>query len=194
MRPGSLLVLGALAATQPAVAQLRAPLASRSLELDLADVRLVRNVEPLRDATTQLLRLRPVRYQVQSPVDAALLGPQRMGFIAQQLFPVFPNMVKRDYDAAGTLHVDYTQLIPILTRAMQEQDAKLRRLEGELNAMNQELVQLRAENGRLTVGLAAASVGGSSGADVERLQAQMTQLQAAVGQLQGLARQLTGTP
>lgn len=193
MRVTSFLLLSAALASHPVAAQLRAPLNNRSLEPDLADARLVRNVEPLRDATTQLLRLRPVRYQVQSPVDAALLGPQRVGFVAQQLFPVFPYMVKRDYDAAGTLHVDYTQLIPILTRAMQEQDAKLKRLEGELDAMNRELVQLRAENGRLTVGLAAASVSSGSGADVEKLQAQVAQLQAAVGQLQGLARQLVGS-
>lgn len=172
-------------------AQAQAP--ERGLDRNLADARLLRNIEPVQSATTQLLRLRPVRYQVQSPVSGALLGPLRLGFIAQQLQPVYPGMVLRDYDSKGTLRVEYGQLIPVLTRGFQEQQARIVLLEAKLDAMNQELVQLRAENGRLTVGLAATSVGASKsrGLSTAEMEAQIIDLQHAVQQLQALAAQLT---
>ena len=94
-------------------------------------------------------------------------------------------MVLRDYDAKGTLRVEYGQLIPVLTRSFQEQYQRIKTLEGQLGAMNQELVELRAENGRLTVGLAAASAGGSGGANATQA-AQIAELQRAVRQLQSV--------
>ncbi|WP_245897265.1 hypothetical protein [Hymenobacter nivis] len=45
----------------------------------------------------------------------------RLGFVAQDLARVYPSLVVRDYDTAGTLRVEYGQLIPVLTRAFQEQ-------------------------------------------------------------------------
>jgi hypothetical protein len=160
----------------------------RGLDRNLADARLLRNIEPVQAATASLLRLRPVRYQVQSPVSGALLGPLRLGFVAQQLHTVYPGMVMRDFDAQGTLRVEYGQLIPVLTRGFQEQQARIETLEGQLGAMNRELVALRAENGRLTVGLAAVSAGGTPASGTEAAQAaQIAELQRAVRQLQALA-------
>lgn len=159
----------------------------RGLDRNLADARLLRNIEPVPAATASLLRLRPVRYQVQSPVSGDLLGPTRLGFVAQQLHGVYPGMVLRDYDAQGTLRVEYGQLIPVLTRGFQEQQARIQTLEGELGAMNRELVALRAENGRLTVGLAAVSAGNNQGGGPDARQAaQIAELQRAVRQLQAL--------
>ncbi|MDF7815273.1 tail fiber domain-containing protein [Hymenobacter sp. YC55] len=156
----------------------------RNLDRNLADARLLRNIEPLQTATASLLRLRPVRYQVQSPVSGALLGPLRLGFVAQQLHTVYPGMVLRDYDAKGTLRVEYGQLIPVLTRGFQEQQQRIQTLEGQLGAMNQELVALRAENGRLTVGLATLSAAGTH--DNPATASQIAELQRAVRQLQSL--------
>lgn len=158
----------------------------RGLDRNLADARLLRNIEPVPAATVSLLRLRPVRYQVQSPVSGALLGPLRLGFVAQQLHSVYPGMVMRDYDAQGTLRVEYGQLIPVLTRGFQEQYQRIETLEGQLGAMNRELVALRAENGRLTVGLAALSAGVVPGGEHSGATAQIAELQRAVRQLQAL--------
>lgn len=156
----------------------------RNLDRNLADARLLRNIEPVQTASANLLRLRPVRYQVQSPVSGALLGPLRLGFVAQQLHAVYPGMVLRDYDAKGTLRVEYGQLIPVLTRGFQEQYQRIQILEGQLGALNRELVALRAENGRLTVGLAAASAGAvvnpGQAAQIAELQSAVRQLQSAV--------------
>lgn len=92
-------------------------------------------------------------------------------------------MVVRDYDAKGTLRVEYGQLIPVLTRGFQEQQ-RIQTLEGQLGAMNQELVALRAENGRLTVGLATLSAAGTRA--ILATASQIAELQRAVRQLQFL--------
>lgn len=64
-----------------------------NLDPNLADARLLRNIEPFQTATASLLRRRPVRYQVQSPISGALLGPLRLGFVAQQLHTVYLGIV-----------------------------------------------------------------------------------------------------
>lgn len=176
---GAVLLSGV--AHQPARAQ---GFMERNLDRNLADVRLLRNIEPLPAATASLLRLRPVRYQVQSPVAGALAGPLRLGFVAQQLHTVYPGMVMRDFDSKGTLRVEYGQLIPVLTRGFQEQHQRILTLEGQLGALNEELVALRAENGRLTVGLAALSAGAGSTRDQVPVAAQIAELQRAVRRLQ----------
>lgn len=173
--------------------------ADRNLERSLADARLLRNVEVLNGATAQVLRLRPVRYQVQSPASPNLLGPQRLGFVAQQLADVYPNLVHRDYDSQGTLRVEYTQLIPVLTRAVQEQSFLITACQSQIQAQGKALAALRAENGRLTVGLAVASVNGSpenadpNSRQVRELQAQVLDLRHAIQQLQVFAAQQAGT-
>ena len=192
-----LLLLGSLTVgTTAAQAQMRSLNIrnDRGLEADLADQRLLRNVEPFLNATALLNRLRPVRYNIQSPLDPQLMGPLRIGFVAQQVIPVLPGLVRRDYDMAGTLRMDYAQLVPVLTRALQEQDVKLNLLSAELAAMNKEVVQLRAANSRVALVMAtkaSAAPDAGSGARVAQLEQQVQQLQAAVGQLQLLARQLT---
>lgn len=179
------------------------PFMERNLDRNLADERLLRNIEPVLGATPQLLRLRPVRFQVQSPVSGQLLGPLRLGFVAQALHRIYPGMVVRDFDARGTLRVEYGQLIPVLTRGFQESESRLSQLEAQLAAMNRELVELRGENSRLAVGLATLNVsnagpgngsatesggGGRTGtqgpAQTVLMAAQIAELQRAVRQLQ----------
>jgi hypothetical protein len=47
--------------------------------------------------------------------------PKRMGFIAQDLQKVFPELV--DKDSAGYFSVDYIGLIPVIVEALKEQDS-----------------------------------------------------------------------
>lgn len=51
---------------------------------------------------------------------------ESMGFIAQDLQAVFPELVKQDKD--GYLNVDYISIIPVLVEAMKEQQAQIEEL------------------------------------------------------------------
>lgn len=56
---------------------------------------------------------------------------QNIGFIAQQLQEVFPDLVDEDSD--GYLHIDYIGLIPILVESIKEQQTKIAMLKSVLS-------------------------------------------------------------
>lgn len=57
-------------------------------------------------------------------------GELQIGFIAQELHAVVPEAVNRPENEAEQLWgVDYTRLVPVLPRAIQEQQAQIKALE-----------------------------------------------------------------
>jgi len=81
---------------------------------DPSDINLKKDVLSLGDDTLdKVLGLRPVSYNWKSTGDGAL------GFIAQEVRDVFPELVGSNND--GTLGLYTTQLIPVLAKAIQEQ-------------------------------------------------------------------------
>ncbi len=98
-----------------------------------------------------VMQLRPMQYfQANSTHDKAgalqILGEgaTQIGFIAQELEQVVPEAVIRpteeDKDLWG---VDYTRLVPVLTKAIQEQQASIQRLEEKCTALEAELKALK---------------------------------------------------
>jgi len=84
--------------------------------LQLSDSRLKTNIENLEDTYQDVLKLNPVTYNVNNHTDLSY------GFLAQELKEIFPEMVshiKNDHE--DQYMVNYHQLIPILTAAIQEQ-------------------------------------------------------------------------
>lgn len=59
---------------------------------------------------------------------------KQYGFIAQELKQVMPELVKEDKD--GYLGVNYVMLIPILTEAIKEQQARIEQLERKIKELN----------------------------------------------------------
>ncbi len=89
----------------------------------------------------EVLRLRPVSYRWKDPA----FGAAGLGLIAQEVEPVVPELVARGQDEAGLLSLNYTGLIPVLIKAVQEQQAQ----------KDAEIADLRAENTALSTRLAA---------------------------------------
>lgn len=56
---------------------------------------------------------------------------QNIGFVAQELQEVFPDLVEKD--STGYLHVDYIGLIPVLVEAIKEQQTKIAALKSALS-------------------------------------------------------------
>ena len=85
---------------------------------DPSDINLKTNVLTLPDGTLdKVLGLRTVSYNWKSTGDGAL------GFVAQEVQQVFPELVGSNND--GTLGLYTTQFIPVLTKAIQEQQAQI---------------------------------------------------------------------
>jgi hypothetical protein len=86
-----------------------------------SDLRLKDQVRDLRYGLGEVLQLRPVSYRWK---DAALAQPT-LGLIAQEVEPVLPELVAHGTDEAGLLSLNYTGLIPVLVKAVQEQEARI---------------------------------------------------------------------
>jgi hypothetical protein len=106
-----------------------------------SDERLKREIQPLDTSNElqRLLQLRPVSYYWR---DERLSQERQYGFIAQELQGVFPELVEEGGDEK-ILSVNYQALIPLLVNALQEQEARIHRLEAELQQLRAILAQKR---------------------------------------------------
>lgn len=108
-----------------------------------SDRRLKDHIEPLRYGLQTILALRPVSYQWKNKPD----GRVNLGLIAQEVEPVVPEVVTKGEDPEHHLALQYNGLIPILIKAVQEQQALIveqRSENAELKARLDRLEKLMA--------------------------------------------------
>jgi hypothetical protein len=90
-----------------------------------SDERLKTINSNIENAVDKLLTLRAVNYSWKSDE----LNRKYLGLIAQDVQKVLPELVDKDEkDEIGTLGVRYTELIPVLVKAIQEQQAQIEEL------------------------------------------------------------------
>ncbi len=90
-----------------------------------------------------VMQLRPLHYfqansghDKQGNLHILETGMPQIGFIAQELEQLVPEAVNRAEEEGKELWgVDYTRLIPVLTKAIQEQQASIQRLEEKCAAL-----------------------------------------------------------
>ena len=79
----------------------------------------------LEDATAKLADWRTVYFRYKTDEEDY---PQRVGLIAQDIQKTVPEAVSIIEDEENTLHVRYTELVPVLVKAIQEQQALIESL------------------------------------------------------------------
>ncbi|PHN08205.1 tail fiber domain-containing protein [Flavilitoribacter nigricans] len=127
---------------------------------DVSDRKLKKNISEF-SALEKIMRLRPKTYEMRREEFKRmhLAGGKRFGFIAQELQEVFPELVSEqvhaepypDGDSLSVeqidyLGVEYVPMIPILTRAMQEQQVQIEDQEETLARLERDNEQLQREN------------------------------------------------
>ena len=86
----------------------------------LSDIRHKSDVKTLPDGALGLVsKLRPVSFQWKDPKDDGMKGEQ-IGFIAQEVEKVLPSVVLTQNDKDKTKGLKYTEVIPVLAKAIQE--------------------------------------------------------------------------
>ena len=101
-----------------------------------SDERLKENVEPVENALQSLSGLRTVKYHLKD-VD----GPEdkkKIGVIAQDLVGVLDEVIDptfRPGDDTEYMGVRYTELVPVLIKAIQEQQTMIETLEARITAL-----------------------------------------------------------
>jgi len=76
-------------------------------------------------------------------------GPQ-IGFIAQDVQKVLPSIVITESNRERTLGLKYNEFIPLLTKAIQEQQAAMKRLQQVNDLQTAELHDLQSRVATLT--------------------------------------------
>jgi hypothetical protein len=99
----------------------------------------------------EILQLRPVRYEWKGRSD----GKVNLGLIAQEVEPVIPELVQKAKGEAGMMSLNYIGLVPVLVKAIQEQQASLERKDAEIVALRSQNVALEKHNAALDARLAA---------------------------------------
>ena len=95
-----------------------------------SDIKLKENIIPLEDNTLEkVLQLNPVRFTLKDDVDKK----KRIGFIAQEVEVLYPEYVTVSVDNEGeeTRYLDYSQMVSILCKAIQELTKKVEMLENK---------------------------------------------------------------
>jgi hypothetical protein len=96
----------------------------------ISDLRLKENISDARNYLADLLKLRVVKYSLKEESSAVAT---KLGFIAQEVEQVFPNLVEKsdkEYEGGeGIRTVKTTVLIPMLLKAIQELTARVEALE-----------------------------------------------------------------
>ena len=103
-----------------------------------SDRRLKENIVKTPYGLEEVLKLNPVTYRFKSN------GLNQIGFIAQEVQPLLPEVVtgtEGDIEKGETLGITYSSLIPVLTKAIQEQQKIIEELKSD-STKQKEMIEL----------------------------------------------------
>ena len=120
--------------------------------INTSDAHQKQAIQPLSYGLQQVMAMKPVSFEWSS-------HPQRgrkIGFLAQDLQPILPEVVAdKEWQAdengvmqpreAAALGVYYSDIIPVLTKAIQEQQGQIENLQNENQLLKEKLSGLSAE-------------------------------------------------
>jgi hypothetical protein len=101
-----------------------------------SDARYKKNIENIGGALDNINKLNPVSYLLlnQEPADK-----KSYGFIAQELNEIFPEVVVEPGNDNELYSINYTSIIPLLTKSIQELTKKIELQQNEINYLKQKL-------------------------------------------------------
>jgi hypothetical protein len=104
-----------------------------------SDKRLKKDITPTKYDLKSVLKLNPVDYKLKSN------NKDQTGFIAQEVRDVIPelvNGVEGDLEKGETLSINYIGLIPVLTKAIQEQQSQIDNQAATIDALLERIIAL----------------------------------------------------
>ncbi|HZS07754.1 MAG TPA: tail fiber domain-containing protein [Blastocatellia bacterium] len=116
-----------------------------------SDARLKQGVANLGYGLREVLRLRPVTWRWKDNPE----GKLQLGLISQEVRMILPELVTEGRDEAKTLGLNYVGLVPVLIKAVQEQQTTLEHRDVEITAIKTENAALKERNAELDARLTA---------------------------------------
>lgn len=103
-----------------------------------SDLRLKKDVLSETGVLERVLKLRPVSFRYNHAPDDS---KKTLGFIAQELEPLFPEAVN---EADSLKSVSYSSLVPVAVGAIQELHAEIQQKDDDIESLRREVKELRA--------------------------------------------------
>ena len=101
------------------------------VEISPSDIKLKTNIKPLENSLEKVLKLRGVEY------DRKDYEWHEIGFIAQEVEEVFPDLVKENSE--GTKCLDYSHITAALVEAVKEQQEQINSLKQTVQELSTKL-------------------------------------------------------
>jgi len=108
----------------------------------VSDRRMKMNIDHLKDGMLdKIMLLSPRRYDYRHAPN----GQTSIGLIAQEVEPHFPEVVNHRHNDTGkeAYTINYTELIPVLIKGMQEQQEMINKQSSEIEQLKSELDRVR---------------------------------------------------
>jgi hypothetical protein len=112
-----------------------------------SDIRLKNNIQELDYGLESIMKLEPVSYIWKDGSDKS----RKLGLVAQDVDKVISEVVDKGNDPSHTLGINYSELVPVLIKGMQEQQKQIesavqenRQLKSDLKDLMEEVELLRA--------------------------------------------------
>lgn len=99
-----------------------------------SDARLKSNIIPVKEGLAEVMNLKPVNYDKKYSLNSNETTHEN-GFIAQELEKIVPSVVSIGIDKDKLYSVNYSGLIPVLTKAIQEQQAEIEVLKEQVKRL-----------------------------------------------------------
>jgi soluble cytochrome b562 len=115
-----------------------------------SDQRWKTNIKPIQNALDNVLKMQGVTYhwKVDEYPDKHFPEGEQVGFIAQEIEKVYPQVVFTDKD--GYKSVDYSKLTPVLVEAIKEQQKIIEELQKAIQQLQEENSQIKQANAQLS--------------------------------------------
>jgi hypothetical protein len=107
-----------------------------------SDRRLKTNIEPIQNSIATIMKLNPVHYDKKNSLDSKDFDKKENGFIAQEIQKVLPFIVKEGTDKDKLLSVDYTSIIPVLTKGIQDQQKQIEDQQKQIDKLKELVDQM----------------------------------------------------
>lgn len=123
-----------------------------------SDLRYKKDITPLSGSLNRVMQLQGVHYhwKAEQYPEKDFPGDQQIGFIAQEIEVLYPEVVLTDRD--GYKSVDYARLTPVLVEAIKEQQQTIERQQAELGQLKTKMAQFEYAFQRLEAAMAPAQV------------------------------------
>ncbi|WP_026632715.1 tail fiber domain-containing protein [Dyadobacter alkalitolerans] len=122
----------------------------------ISDIRAKKDISGIENGLSTIMKLQPKKYHYKNSDNKQF----SLGFIAQEVVKVLPEIVDVPENKEEYLSIRYSELVPVLTKAIQEQQTQIAEQKAEITNLKAQISQMDKLEAKLA-DLEAKLAGGS---------------------------------